>query len=107
MEQRAIPVDIKVDLKQREVKIQWQDNHESAYTLDFLRKYCPCAVCNQLRQEAEENPLRVLSSDQAEAKGELDSQNPVQKVGQYALQFFWVDGHRTGIYSYNYLRQLG
>ena len=49
----------------------------------------------------------MLSADQANARGELDLQYPVEKVGQYALQFFWADGHRTGIYTYDFLRQLG
>jgi DUF971 family protein len=30
----------------------------------------------------------------------------VELVGQYALQFEWSDGHRTGIYSFERLRQL-
>ena len=28
-------------------------------------------------------------------------------VGGYAIQFFWADGHSTGIYSYELLRRLG
>ncbi len=28
-------------------------------------------------------------------------------VGGYALQLFWLDGHNSGIYSYDYLRKLG
>jgi DUF971 family protein len=30
----------------------------------------------------------------------------VQLVGQYALQFEWADGHHTGIYSFEFLRDL-
>jgi DUF971 family protein len=30
----------------------------------------------------------------------------IEYVGRYALQFNWSDGHSTGIYSYDYLRQL-
>jgi DUF971 family protein len=30
----------------------------------------------------------------------------VSEVGQYAIQVSWGDGHRTGIYSFPYLRQL-
>lgn len=28
----------------------------------------------------------------------------VEAVGSYALQFFWSDGHSTGIYSWDWLR---
>lgn len=27
-------------------------------------------------------------------------------VGRYALTFVWSDGHQTGIFSFDYLRQL-
>ena len=27
-------------------------------------------------------------------------------VGQYALQFEWTDGHHTGIFSFDYLRDI-
>ena len=29
------------------------------------------------------------------------------KVGGYAIQIFWQDGHNDGIYSYEMLRKLG
>lgn len=29
----------------------------------------------------------------------------VQAVGSYAVQFFWNDGHSTGIYTWDYLWQ--
>ncbi len=104
---KNLPTDIAIDLKKSEVRIKWQDELLSIYTLDQLRQSCPCAVCNDLREKAQSNPLQVLSADQANARGELDPQYPVEKVGQYALQFFWADGHRTGIYTYEFLRQLG
>ena len=28
-----------------------------------------------------------------------------QAVGRYAIQFEWLDGHRGGIYSWEYLRR--
>jgi len=30
----------------------------------------------------------------------------IQMVGGYALQVFWADDHRTGLYSYDLLREL-
>ena len=30
----------------------------------------------------------------------------VAPVGNYALQFEWSDGHKTGIYAFDYLRAL-
>lgn len=97
------PTDIEVDIKQREVRITWADGYRSTYSLDYLRKICPCAVCNDLRNN--QDPLRVLKADQISAKGELREENPVEMVGNYALQFFWADGHSTGIYAFDFLRR--
>jgi DUF971 family protein len=30
----------------------------------------------------------------------------VELVGNYALQFFWDDGHHTGLYTWDYLYRL-
>ena len=30
-----------------------------------------------------------------------------KRVGNYAIQFLWSDGHRTGLYTNPLLRQLG
>ncbi|HEY84039.1 MAG TPA: DUF971 domain-containing protein [Chloroflexi bacterium] len=106
-DQKQTPLDIAIDLKQSEVRIKWQDGHTSVYALDFLRKNCPCALCEEERKKAEATPMYVMSPDLANALGELDPSRPAEKVGQYALQFFWTDGHRSGIYTYAYLRQLG
>lgn len=29
----------------------------------------------------------------------------IEPMGSYALQFIWDDGHYTGIYTWDYLRQ--
>lgn len=31
----------------------------------------------------------------------------IEAVGSYAIQIVFSDGHRTGIYSFTYLRELG
>ena len=31
----------------------------------------------------------------------------IQSVGRYALSFAWSDGHDSGIYPFDLLRQLG
>ncbi len=80
--------------------IEWDDGHRSEHTLSVLRTYCPCAACKTDAEEHESsNLLPVLKP----GKNELQSITP---VGSYALQFSWKDGHQTGIYTYEYLRQL-
>jgi DUF971 family protein len=97
------PTNVEVDIKKRQVRITWADDFQSVYPLDYLRKICPCAACNEERNN--DNPLRVLRPDQVRASGDLVADNPVEMVGNYALQFFWADGHRTGIYTFEFLRR--
>jgi DUF971 family protein len=40
------------------------------------------------------------------APGESDELVSMDLVGNYALQLTWKDGHRYGIYSWEFLRQL-
>ena len=97
------PANIEVDIKQSQVRIEWADGYQSVYPLEYLRKICPCATCNEQRNN--DDPLRVLSPDQAMPSGKLEVDHPVEMVGNYALQFFWDDGHRTGIYTFEFLRR--
>jgi DUF971 family protein len=102
LEQKT-PRNIEVDLKGRQVRITWADEYHSVYPLDYLRQICPCATCNAQRRN--QDPLRILKPDQIVTKAELQADRPVEMVGNYALQFFWTDGHNAGIYSFEFLRE--
>lgn len=101
--QQTHPVNIEVDVKQSEVRISWADNVTSRYSFEYLRKICPCATCEEQRNN--QDPLRVLGPELMTISTRLDSEHPAELVGNYALQFFWDDGHRTGIYTFTYLRE--
>jgi DUF971 family protein len=65
---------------------------------------CPCAQCKTIRQEKEtKRPLlQVLPGNYAEPITALSA----QLVGNYALQIEWSDQHGSGIYSFQYLREI-
>jgi DUF971 family protein len=91
------PVKIK-KLDSRNLMIQWADGHESRYVGPVLRGLCPCASC-QDEDTGQRLILPIHIPDTLEFK-------TVELVGLYALQFGWSDGHGTGIYSFERLRQL-
>ena len=101
----ASPKEITVSREKREVRVRWQDGHESAYGFDFLRTECPCAVCNDRRKRPDPAgglALSLLTGPVVKA-GEIQV-TEVKPVGRYAINFVWSDGHDSGIYSYDFLR---
>jgi len=86
------------------LQIDWDDGHVSLYELKYLRRNCPCATCREARNAQPANPLRILSPAEVMAAN-LDV-TQAEVVGRYAISFLWNDGHNTGIYSFDFLRQL-
>jgi len=84
-----------------ELAMQWNDETESYFDLQFLRRACPCAACGG-EPDVLGNIMRpnVSYSDDSFELAEF------QIVGGYALQPTWKDGHNTGIYSFQYLRRI-
>ncbi len=81
-----------------ELMIIWADGHESHFPAPLLRRECPCASCRD-----EMTGARILLPMHVPDSLEL---RRVEIVGQYALQFEWTDGHRTGIFSFDFLREI-
>ena len=85
-----------------ELKITWGDGHVSRYRMSYLREHCPCATCKA--QKAQPASKQDLLGMRPTDKG-LERPN-VEVVGRYALRFGWRDGHDTGIYPFEFLRQI-
>lgn len=94
---RTTPTNLK-KIGQARLEITWADGHISDYSAHYLRQHCPCAACVE-----EWTGEKRLVSGTIPTDLQLLS---VEIVGQYALTFTWSDGHRTGIYSFPFLRTL-
>ena len=101
------PAEITVTRDRRELRIRWQDGHESVYAFDLLRTECPCALCNDRRSKppAPAGPSLMVLSGPVVRAGEIQV-TEAKPVGRYALNFVWSDGHDSGIYTYSFLRGL-
>jgi DUF971 family protein len=92
-----------IDLKKdRGLTILWADGSTSYYSIAYLRKMSPSAEMRQLREEMERNPLAILPSTSTGPLVALDA----ELVGNYALRIRFSDGHQTGIYTWDYLREI-
>jgi DUF971 family protein len=97
---------VRLDLKKDErLEIEWQDGLRSVYPLSMLRALCPCAQCRTIREQdqGKKKPLlRVLPGNYDRPLSVVDA----ELVGGYAVRLDWSDGHSSGIYSFEYLRQI-
>ncbi len=96
------PASVTADRNGRTLRIEWKDGHESAYSFAGLRAICPCVACKGGHAHMGGPPDARLVRDTP--AGALDLQQ-VEQLGSYALQFFWSDGHSTGIYTWGFLRE--
>jgi len=81
------------------VTVTWRDGRVDTHRARDLRLRCPCAHCVH---EVTGQPLL----DPTTVADDL-SAIECKPVGNYATQFLWSDGHRTGLYAHQVLRGLG
>jgi DUF971 family protein len=105
---RKRPAHVKVHVSTGEgVEITWSDGHTSRYDFPYLRDHCPCALCNDERSKKDQ-----LVGSTAAGAGALPMFKPRVKaksataVGNYAVQIEFTDGHSTGIFSFEHLREI-
>lgn len=102
--QPPVSLDIKKD---RGLTVLWADGTSSYYSVAYLRRMSPSADARALREQMARNPLTVLPS----SGGSGGSGGPLTILdaelrGNYAIWFRFSDGHDTGIYSWDYLREI-
>jgi ATP-binding protein involved in chromosome partitioning len=96
---RTEPVEIVPTEDEARLRIVWKDGAAHEYVPREVRLLCPCAGCVD-----ETTGARTLRPDMVD---EAVYPTAIHYVGSYALQFVWSDGHSTGIYTFESLRELG
>src|SRR5687768_6233877 len=113
---------VRLNLKRDEkLEIDWRDGRRCVYPITLLRSMCPCASCRALREGHEgghapaiqsvppagqappkKMSLSILPGDYTQPLSALSA----ELVGNYALRIDWSDKHGSGIYSFQYLREI-
>jgi DUF971 family protein len=100
---RKKPMGVKVHVSTGEgVDVTWSDGHTSHYDFPYLRDLCPCALCNDEREKKSRMGATTalpMFKPKVTARG-------AKAVGNYAVQIEFSDGHSTGIYSFEHLREI-
>ena len=93
----AHPIEIKVHKVSRLLEIAFDNGDHFRLPFELLRVYSPSAEVRGHGPGQE-----ILQA----GKKEIDI-SKLEPVGNYALQLYFSDGHNTGIYSWDYLHELG
>ena len=101
--QGPLPVELGKDSQGR-LTIRWSDGHQSTYDWKHLRDNCPCAGCREERLRPPD-PFRVLTPQELAPRPPL-APLAITPVGYYAYKITWNDGHDTGLYTLEALREL-
>ena len=91
------PTEIRLHQKSRVLEVAFDDGRSFRLPYEYLRVYSPSAEVRGHGRGQE-----VLQA----GKREVEIRH-VEPVGSYAIQPTFSDGHATGIYSWDYLYQLG
>ncbi len=96
MPEPPVLTEIRRQPEQRSCHLAWSDGFTAELSYDALRGYCPCAGCQghwaeEVQYHAPDAGVEPVT---------------IEPVGRYAVSIHWSDGHATGIYRFDFLRQL-
>jgi DUF971 family protein len=80
------------------IKVTFADNYSAEIDLMTLRLICPCAMCRSLREKGK------AAWPQSEGSQKLSIRD-AQFHGSWGVNITWSDGHNTGIYTFQFLRE--
>ena len=93
----VIPITIRLRKASRLITLEYEDGTSFDLPFEYIRVFSPSAEVRghgpgqEVLQTGKEN-VRVES---------------IEPVGHYALRLFFDDGHDTGLYTWEYLYELG
>ncbi len=91
------PVEIKLHQKSRIVEVSFDDGKVFRLSCEYLRVYSPSA---EVRGHGPGQEVLQPGKKDVEITA-------IEPVGNYAVKIVFSDGHDTGLYSWDYLYELG
>lgn len=91
------PTDIRLHQTSRKLEIVFDDGAHFSLPCEFLRVYSPSA---EVRGHGAGQEVLQVGKEDVNIVG-------IEPVGLYAVKLAFSDGHDTGLYSWDYLYDLG
>ena len=92
-----IPTEIKLHQQSRLMEVAFNDGCRFSLPYEYLRVFSPSA---EVRGHGPGQEVLQVGKKNIEIK-------QIEPVGQYAVVLIYSDGHDSGIYSWDYLYDLG
>ena len=92
-----LPTDIRLHQHSRKLEVHFEDGSVFELPCEYLRVYSPSA------------DVRGHSAEQAVLQTGKERVNirDIEPIGNYAVKLIFDDGHETGLYTWDYLFELG
>jgi len=82
--------------------VTFTDSTEAVINIKQLRQRCPCASC-----EGEKDTLgNLYKGPEQKLNDNSFIISGLQPVGYYGIRPFWKDGHNTGIFTVQLLKEI-
>lgn len=91
------PTEIKLHQKSRILEIAFDDGNRYSLPCEYLRVFSPSA---EVRGHGPGQEVLQVGKRNVEIR-------EIEPVGNYAVKLSFSDGHDTGLYSWDYLHELG
>ncbi|MBL4885855.1 MAG: DUF971 domain-containing protein [Planctomycetaceae bacterium] len=93
------PSVLRAHLQRQAIELSWPDCDQTSFVpFRKLRGCCPCASCvNEM--------TGVRTYHESDTAEDVHPQK-LDLVGNYAVRITWSDGHNTGLFTWDYLREI-
>jgi DUF971 family protein len=95
--QNQLPTDIKLHSQSRILEVCFGDGARFSLPCEYLRVFSPSA---EVRGHGPGQEVLQLGKEQVNIRA-------IEPVGMYAVKLVFDDGHDSGLYSWEYLYELG
>ena len=91
------PTEIRLRTRSRVLEVAFEDGARFLLPFEYLRTHSPSA---EVKGHGPGQEVLVLGKQNVGIRA-------VEPVGQYAVKLVFDDGHDSGLFTWNYLRELG
>jgi DUF971 family protein len=96
------PASVDVNNSEQVLTVKWSDGQTSDFSLFGLRKNCPCVACRGGHEKMGRFEPELFKVQPTRVYKILDAET----VGNHALKITWDDGHNSGMFRWDLLRQM-